>query len=63
MCAKNVTPFIIIGIIFNWITYNTNNNAMLKLSNSTVTDLQIRDFGLLFNHFLLYSYESVLIFL
>ena len=25
--------------------------------NSTVTELQIRDFGLLFNHFVLYSYN------
>ena len=27
------------------------------LGNSTVTELQIRDFGLLFNHFVLYSYH------
>ena len=27
------------------------------MGNSTVTELQIRDFGLLFNHFVLYSYD------
>ena len=30
---------------------------ILKMGNSMVTELQIRDFGLLFNHFLLYSYD------
>ena len=29
----------------------------LHLGNSTVTELQIRDFGLLYNHFVLYSYD------
>ena len=28
-----------------------------RWGNSTVTELQIRDFGLLFNHFVLYSYD------
>ena len=28
-----------------------------QLGNTTVTELQIRDFGLLFNHFMLYSYD------
>ena len=28
-----------------------------NLGNSTVTELQIRDFGLLLNHFVLYSYD------
>ena len=27
------------------------------MGNSTVTELQIRDFGLLFSHFVLYSYD------
>ena len=27
------------------------------MGNSTVTELQIRDFGLLFNHFVLYTYN------
>ena len=30
---------------------------VMQLGNSTVTELQIRDFGLLFNHFVLYSYD------
>ena len=30
-----------------------------KMGNSTVTELQIRDFGLLFNHFVLYSYDLI----
>ena len=30
----------------------------LYMGNSTVTELQIRDYGLFFNHFVFYSYDQ-----
>ena len=35
----------------------TSVDCNTYLGNSMVTELQIRDFGLLFNHFVLYSYD------
>ena len=32
-------------------------HSNMYMGNSTVTELQIKDFGLLFNHFVLYSYD------
>ena len=37
--------------------YKNLSNIIAQMGNSTVTELQIRDFGLLFNHFVLYSYD------
>ena len=40
-------------MMFRW----ANKQPGIQKGNSTVTELQIRDFGLLFNHFVLYSYD------
>ena len=38
-------------------TLTTKHGFQKLLGNSTVTELQVRYFGLLFNHFVLYSYD------
>ena len=40
---------------FVW--YDNVNVVLVLIGNSTLTELQIRDFGLLFNHLVLYSYD------
>ena len=53
------TMLCLFNFTYNQIELNHNsiNMSMKYMGNSMVTELQIRDFGLIFNHFVLYSYD------